>query len=66
MLHLLFPQIEKFFSFQYFVHQRIAAWWAEVDVGGDALLGNIHVLMLMMLLLVVVVDRWWWNEGDLA
>ena len=44
MLHLLFPQIEKFFSFQYFVHQRIAAWWAEVDVGGDAFLGNIHVV----------------------
>ena len=40
MLHLLFPQIEKFFSFQYFVHQRIAAWWAEVDVGGNAFFGQ--------------------------
>ena len=41
MLHLLLPQIEMFFSFQDFVHQRIAAWWAEVDVGGgDAFFGQ--------------------------
>ena len=34
-----FSSYQKFFSLQDFVHQRIAAWWAEVDVAGDAFFG---------------------------
>ena len=63
MLNRLFPQIEKFFSLQDFVHQRIAGLKLMLVV--MLFLGNIHVVMLMMLLLLVV-DQWWWNEGDLA
>ena len=40
MLHLLFSQIDKFFSLQDFVHLRIADWSAEVDVGGDVFFGQ--------------------------